>query len=220
MQVAFLLYEGFTALDIVGPYDVLRNAPGVEPVFVAQERGEVRTESGTLALMADASLAEVTSPEILVVPGGFGNRVLLGDEPLLSWLRTVHESTTWTTSVCTGSLLLAAAGLLDGIPAATHWLSRQTLASLGALPSKERVIQHDKIMTAAGVSAGIDMALRLVALTHGDLVAQAIQLAIEYDPDPPFDTGSPDRAPARVVDLARGGFAEEQRACEERAAFR
>jgi transcriptional regulator GlxA family with amidase domain len=134
--------------------------------------------------LADASLGEATAPGIVVVPGGFGSRLLLNREPLLSWLRTVHESTMWTTSVCTGSLLLAAAGLLDGVPAATHWLARETLASLGARPVAERVVQHGKIITAAGVSAGIDMALRLVQLMHGDTVARAIQLGIEYDPAP------------------------------------
>lgn len=217
MQIAFLLYDGFTALDITGPYDVLRNLPGCQPVFVAEGQGEVRNESGTLALVADATLHQITAPDILVVPGGFGTRILLGHEPLLSWLRSVHESTTWTTSVCTGSLLLAAAGLLDDAPATTHWLARETLESLGARPVSERVVQHGKIITSAGVSAGIDMALRLVALTHGDAAAQAIQLGIEYDPDPPFDAGSPDKAPAAVVEAVTRASAQEQQAFKQRA---
>jgi transcriptional regulator GlxA family with amidase domain len=215
VQVAFLLYDGFTALDIIGPYDVLKNLPGCDPVFVAEVPGPVRNESGTLALVADVSLEEVTAPEILVVPGGFGTRALLKHEPLLGWLRSVHRSTMWTTSVCTGSLLLAAAGLLDGLPATTHWLAREILASLGARPVAERVVQQGKIITAAGVSAGIDMALRLVQLTSGDTLAQAVQLGIEYDPDPPFDSGSPERAPRSVVELVTRGFGARERAFTE-----
>src|ERR1700693_4356552 len=146
MQIALLVYPGFTSLDIVGPYDVLRSMPGAEPVFVAEHQGQVRDESGTLGLVADRPMAEVQRPEIVVVPGGFGTRRLLEYEPILSWLRTVHETTTWTTSVCTGSLLLAAAGLLQGTPATTHWLARETLASLGAQPVAERVVQEGKII--------------------------------------------------------------------------
>ena len=201
MQIAFLLYDRFTALDIIGPYDVLNGMPDAEPVFVAETPGPVRNESGTLALVADRSLQEVQRPDVVVVPGGLGTRRLLRHEPLLEWLRRAHESTVWTTSVCTGSLLLAAAGLLDGAPAATHWLVRDTLASLGARPVRERVVRHGKIITAAGVSAGIDMALSLVALIHGDAVAQAVQLAIEYDPQPPFDAGAAEKAPPQVVEL-------------------
>jgi transcriptional regulator GlxA family with amidase domain len=217
MQIAYLLYDGFTALDITGPYDVLGNMPGCESVFVAEEAGPVRNESGTMAILADRSLHEVPSPEILVVPGGFGTRLLLEHDPLLSWLRTAHDSTTWTTSVCTGSLLLAAAGLLTGAPATTHWLARETLASLGAQPVPERVVRHGKIITAAGVSAGIDMALRLIQLIHGDTAAQAVQLGIEYDPDPPFDVGSPEKAPAAIVENVTRAFAHEESAFKARA---
>jgi transcriptional regulator GlxA family with amidase domain len=212
MQIALLLYPGFTSLDIVGPYDVLRSMPGAEPVFVAEHEGPVRDESGTLGLVADRALEEVLHPEVVVVPGGFGTRRLLGHEPLLSWLQDVHATTTWTTSVCTGSLLLAAAGILDGIPATTHWLARDTLASLGAEPVPERVVQEGKIITAAGVSAGIDMALRLVALIHGDTAAQAVQLGIEYAPEPPFDAGSPESAPAPVVDAVAKSYAKREAA--------
>jgi transcriptional regulator GlxA family with amidase domain len=217
MQVALLLYDGFTALDIIGPYDVLRSLPDCQPVFVAEEVGPVRNESGTLALVADASLTDVPAPEIVVVPGGFGTRRLLEHEPLLAWLRTAHQTTTWTTSVCTGSLLLAAAGLLNGVPATTHWLARPTLASLGAQPVSDRVVQQGKIITAAGVSAGIDMALRLVQLIHGDAAAQAVQLGIEYDPDPPFDTGSPEKAPAAVVEAVTRAFGEQETGVKARA---
>jgi transcriptional regulator GlxA family with amidase domain len=206
MQIAYLLYERFTALDITGPHDVLNSVPGNEAVFVAETAGPVRNESDTLSLVADASLDEVRSPDIVVVPGGFGNRVLLEHEPLHEWIRTVHENTTWTTSVCTGSLLLAAAGLLDGVPATTHWLARDLLGELGAIPVPDRVVQHGKIVTAAGVSSGIDMALRLVQEINGDEVAQAVQLGIEYDPEPPLDSGSPEKAPEPIVELVTAAF--------------
>jgi transcriptional regulator GlxA family with amidase domain len=209
MQVACLLYDRFTALDITGPHEVLNSVPGVEPIFVAETAGSVRNESDTLSLVADASLDEVRSPDILVVPGGLGTRALLDHEPLLGWIREVHESTTWTTSVCTGSLLLAAAGLLDGAPATTHWLARDLLAELGARPVPERIVEHGKIITAAGVSAGIDMALRLVQLMHGDELAQAVQLGIEYDPDPPLDAGSPEKAPPQIVETVKAVFAAQ-----------
>ena len=209
MQIAYLLYDRFTALDITGPHDVLNSVPGNEAIFVAEKRGPVRNESDTLSLVADASLDEVRSPDIVVVPGGFGNRALLEHEPLHEWIRAVHKNTAWTTSVCTGSLLLAAAGLLDGVPAATHWLARDLLAELGANPVPERVVEHGKILTAAGVSSGIDMALRLVQRINGDEVAQAVQLGIEYDPEPPLDAGSPEKAPQPIVDLVTAAFAAQ-----------
>jgi transcriptional regulator GlxA family with amidase domain len=181
-------------------------------VFVAETPGPVRNESATLALVADRALEEVPRPDVIVVPGGFGTRSLLRHEPVLGWLRRAHETTAWTTSVCTGSLLLAAAGLLDAAPATTHWLVRDTLASLGARAVPHRVVRHGKIITAAGVSAGIDMALELVALIHGEAVPQAVQLGIEYDPQPPFDAGSAQKAPPEVVKAvtARMGAAEHE----------
>ena len=209
MQVAYLLYDRFTALDITGPHEVLNSVPGTESIFVAERTGPVRNESGTLALVADRSLAEVPHPDVVVVPGGFGTRTLLQHEPLLSWLREAHATATWTTSVCTGSLLLAAAGLLDGVPATTHWLARDLLGSLGAITVPDRVVQHGSIVTAAGVSAGIDMALRLVQLMHGDAMAEAVQLGIEYDPQPPVHAGSPETAPPPVVEAVRAAFAAQ-----------
>ncbi|MFL5854579.1 MAG: DJ-1/PfpI family protein [Solirubrobacteraceae bacterium] len=203
MQIAIPLYDRFTALDAVGPYDVLGRLPGADLAFVAVEPGPVRTEQRTLALTADKALSEVPRPDIVMVPGGFGTRDLLDDEAMLGWLREAHEHSKWTTSVCTGSLLLAAAGILDGVEAATHWLARDELAALGAISVPERVVQRGKIVTAAGVSSGIDMALHLVALEAGDMAAQAIQLGIEYDPQPPFDAGSPEKAPAEVVEFMR-----------------
>jgi transcriptional regulator GlxA family with amidase domain len=206
MQVAYLLYDRFTALDVTGPHDVLNSVPGNEAIFVAEQAGPIRNESDTLSLVADASLEEVPSPDIVVVPGGFGNRMLLEHEPLHEWIRGVHETSTWTTSVCTGSLLLAAAGLLDGAPATTHWLARDVLAELGAKPVPERVVEHGKIVTAAGVASGIDMALHLVKTINGEQVAQAVQLGIEYDPEPPVDAGSPEKAPQEIVELVTAAF--------------
>lgn len=207
MQIAMLLYDGFVSLDAIGPYDVLNRVPGAELVFVAERSGLVSTDPGPLSVMATHTLDQVPRPDIVVVPGGHSNRALLTHEPLLAWIRTAHETTKWTTSVCTGSLLLAAAGVLTDLPATTHWLAREQLAQLGARPVAERVVEHGRIMTAAGVSAGIDMALRLVGRIAGDELAQAIQLGIEYDPDPPFDAGSPEKAPAAIVAAVRGARA-------------
>jgi transcriptional regulator GlxA family with amidase domain len=209
MKTAILIYDGFTALDAIGPYEVLRSAPGWEVEFVARERGEVRADSGAVGLSADRSLDEVTAADVLLVPGGEGNRKLLEDEELLSWLRAIDRTTTWTTSVCTGSLLLGAAGLLEGKRATGHWLFLEPLRSYGAEPVSERYVEDGKTITAAGVSAGIDMALYLLGRELGPEVAQAVQLGIEYDPSPPFDAGSPAKAPQPIVDavtaIARGG---------------
>ncbi|MCB0869745.1 MAG: DJ-1/PfpI family protein [Solirubrobacterales bacterium] len=206
MQVAYLLYDRFTALDITGPHEVFNSVPDVESVFVGENAGPCRNESDTLSMVADKSLEEVTAPDILVVPGGFGTRNLLDHEPLLEWIRSVDETSTWTTSVCTGALLLAAAGLLDGRPATTHWLARETLGELGAEPVADRVVIDGKYATGAGVSAGIDMALTLVSEIYGTEVAQAVQLGIEYDPQPPLDAGSPEKAPGEIVELVSAVF--------------
>ena len=200
MDVAIPLFDRFTALDAVGPYEVLSRLPGARVRFVAHEAGEVST-ARMLTLVAEARFEDVPAPEILVVPGGIGTRTLLEDERLLGWIRGVHETSQWTTSVCTGSLLLAAAGLLDGLEAATHWGSRAHLGRLGARPTARRVVEEGKIITAAGVSAGIDMALTLAARIAGDDIAKAIQLEIEYDPRPPFDAGSPEAAGEAIVAL-------------------
>jgi putative intracellular protease/amidase len=203
VHIAILLYDRFAALDAVGPYDVLSRLPGAEVTFVAAEPGPVRNETGTLALVADAAFAEHPHPDVVLVPGGLGTRALLDNEAILGWLREAHDHSTWTTSVCTGALLLAAAGLLDGVEATTYWLARDLLGELGAIPVPDRVVQRGKIITAAGVSSGIDMGLRLAQLEAGDTVAQAIQLGIEYDPQPPFDAGSPEKAPPEIVELVR-----------------
>jgi transcriptional regulator GlxA family with amidase domain len=192
-----------TALDAVGPYEVLSRLPGASVRFVAAAPGPKRTENEMLALSADATLDELPHPAVLVVPGGLGTRPLTKDEQMLDWIRGVHETSQWTTSVCTGALLLGAAGILDGLEATTHWMSLELLREYGATPVADRVVEQGKVITAAGVSAGIDMALLLAARIAGDEVAQAIQLAIEYDPSPPFDSGSPAKAPAAVLELVR-----------------
>jgi putative intracellular protease/amidase len=202
MDIACLLFERMTALDVIGPYEVLQNLPGARVKFVGKERGSVRTEQGMLGLVVDHTLDEVTSADVLVIPGGIGTRELIGDQLVLDWVRAIDATTTWTTSVCTGSLVLAAAGLLDGKPATTHWAVLDLLGALGAVPTSERVVEAGKIITAAGVSSGIDMALRLAAHIAGDDVAQAIQLGIEYDPQPPFDSGSVAKASDTVRELA------------------
>jgi transcriptional regulator GlxA family with amidase domain len=204
MQVAFALYPGFTALDFIGPYQVLSNAPGAEVVLCTAEPGTVSDDNGLLHLQVATGLAEVPSPDIVVVPGGPGSRTEAASAPdgaLVRWLAQVHETTTWTTSVCTGALILGAAGLLDGLDATTHWLSYDLLARYGARPTEERVVVRGKIATAAGVSAGIDLALTLVGLQWGEDTAKAIQLGIEYDPQPPFDSGAPSKAPAEITEL-------------------
>jgi transcriptional regulator GlxA family with amidase domain len=207
MDVAVLIFDRLTALDAIGPYEVLRSVPGWEVKFVGRSRGEVRTDSGFLGLSADHTLEEVTDPDIVLVPGGEGNRPLMEDETVLTWLRQVDEATRWTTSVCTGSLVLGAAGLLDGKRATSHWLFLERLREFGADPVGGRFVEDGKTITAAGVSAGIDMALHLVGRSVGPEVAQAVQLGIEYDPQPPFDSGSPTKAPAAIVEAVRAAAA-------------
>ena len=203
MQIAIPLYDGFTALDAVGPYEVLQRLPGTEIVWLAHEPGLVGTDTGQLRLHADAAFEDVPEPEIVVVPGGTGTDAVLDDERLVGWIRRAHETSQWTTSVCTGSLLLGAAGVLDGLEATSHWLDIDTLERFGATPTGRRVVEQGKVITAAGVSSGIDMALVLVAKLAGPEVAQAIQLGIEYDPQPPFDSGSVDKAAPEIVELVR-----------------
>lgn len=209
MDIAILLYDRFTALDAVGPYEVLVRYPGATVTFVAKEAGPVTTDTGRLTIVAEKSLADLPSPDILVVPGGPGQAEAMVDPAILDWVRSADATSTWTTSVCTGSLILAAAGLLEGKRATCHWLFLDDLRELGAEATGERVVFDGKVVTAAGVSAGIDMALRLVAESvgdGGDFVAQAIQLGIEYDPQPPYDAGAPGKAPAEVA-----GFLRENR---------
>jgi transcriptional regulator GlxA family with amidase domain len=202
MEIAIALYDGVTALDAIGPYEPLSRLPGAEIRFVGAEAGPKRSDTDALTLVADFGIDEVSSPDVVVVPGGEGSRTESGDA-LLDWIRNTHESSRWTTSVCTGSLLLGKAGILDGLKATSHWIYLDQLWEYGAEPTLERVVEQGKVITAAGVSSGIDMALRLIQLEAGDDVAEAIQLSIEYDPQPPLDSGSPQKARDQIVALVR-----------------
>ncbi len=208
MEIAILLFDKITALDAIGPYEVLSRLPDAKVTFIAKEPGLHRTENRMLALHADQPLSDVAHPDILVLPGGFGTRALAEDEQLLDWIRVAHESSIWTTSVCTGSLLLGAAGLLNGLEATTHWMVTDALAAYGAKPVSRRIVQQGKIITCSGVASGIDMALTLAAKIAGPEWAQGIQLGIEYDPEPPFVGGSLRSAPASIVELVRAHAAE------------
>jgi transcriptional regulator GlxA family with amidase domain len=203
VRIALLVFDRLTALDAVGPYEVLSRLPNAELRLVGKEVGVKRTDTGALGLEADLALSDLTDPDVLLVPGGPGSRPLMSDPDVLDWVRAAHEGSTWTTSVCTGALVLAAAGLLDGKRATTHWAYLDRLRELGAEPVSERVVEDGKVITAAGVSAGIDMALGLAARLAGEEVARAIQLGIEYDPQPPFDSGSPAKAHPDVIGLVR-----------------
>ena len=203
LRVAIPVFDRITALDAIGPYDVLQRIPWVDIVFVGATRQPVRSDNGFLGIEVDATFEDVPHPDVIVFPGGFGTRALVHDEHVLDWLRTAHETTTWTTSVCTGSLVLGAAGLLEGKRATTYWLALEQLAKHGAIPTDERVVFDGKVVTAAGVSSGIDMALTLAKEIGGDDLAQLLQLGIEYDPQPPFDSGSEAKAPAHISQFFR-----------------
>jgi putative intracellular protease/amidase len=204
MKVAIPLYDRFTALDAVGPYEVVQRIPGAEITWLAHSPGLVGTDTGQLRLHADAAFEDLPDPDILIVPGGTGTDDFLEDERLVGWIRKAHETSQWTTSVCTGSLLLGAAGVLDGLEATSHWLDIDSLQRYGASPTGRRVVEQGKVITAAGVSSGIDMALLLAAKIGGPELAEAIQLGIEYDPQPPFDAGSVEKASPAIVELVRG----------------
>jgi transcriptional regulator GlxA family with amidase domain len=199
MQIAILLYDRFTALDAVGPYEVLVRLPDTTVVFAAERPGPVRADTGMLALVADAALADVPHPDIVLVPGGPGQDEQMGEGAVHDWLRAADAASSWTTSVCTGSLILAAAGLLAGRRATSHWLALEELPKFGVTPVGQRVVIDGKFITAAGVSAGIDMALELAGRIGGKELAQAIQLGLEYDPQPPYRAGSPGKAPRDLV---------------------
>ncbi len=201
MLIALPLFDRFTALDAVGPYEVLSRLPGADVVLCGIDAITYRTDKG-LGMTADRRCADIDACDVLVVPGGFGARAATKDAALIDWIARMHATTTWTTSVCTGSLLLGAAGLLAGLDATTHWAAYDELRAFGARPTEQRVVERGKIITAAGVSSGIDMALTLAARIAGDDVAKAIQLAIEYDPQPPFDSGAPSKASPGVFAIA------------------
>ena len=211
MQIAIGLYPGFTALDAIGPYAVFTNVPGVDVVVCADRKGPLADESDLLHFDLVHTFDEVPEPDILLVPGGLITRRIAAEGgPIVDWIRAAHETTTYTTSVCTGALLLGAAGVLDGLPATTHWVAYDHLRSYGAEPTEQRVVIEGKVATAAGVSAGIDLALTLVDRLHGAEVAQAVQLGIEYDPQPPHDTGAPSKAPAEIRDLVSSVIADAE----------
>ena len=213
MQIAIGLYPEFTALDAIGPYQVLTQVPGVDVVLCAAQTGRLSDDNGLLHFDIEHTFADVPTPDMLLVPGGFVTRKLARDrDPIVEWIASAHEHTTYTTSVCTGALLLGAAGLLDGLDATTHWYAYDELAGYGAHPTEQRVVQQGKIWTAAGVSAGIDLALTLVAEVWGAEVSQAIHLGIEYDPQPPFDSGSPSKADPDILALVQAISAEKEAA--------
>jgi putative intracellular protease/amidase len=206
VEIAIPVFDQLTALDAIGPYEVLQRLPDVSVHFINKRVGEIRTDNGMLGLLADRTYADLSRPDVIVFPGGVGTRTVMRDEAILDWVRSAHETTRYTTSVCTGSLVLAAAGLLDGLEATTYWSAYDHLAALGAKPVSQRVVEQGRILTAAGVSSGIDMALRLAELLFDTNTAKAMQLMIEYDPQPPFDAGAVDKAGddvmQRVVELS------------------
>lgn len=207
MQIAFLLFDGITPLDAIGPFDVLGKLPGADVRFVGREKRLYRTKGGSLGLMADCTFEEVPSPDVLVIPGGPGADATADDAETTEWIAHAHEhSTTWTTSVCTGALILGGAGVLAGLEATTHWRAREDLRRYGATPVARRVVRQGKVITAAGVSSGIDMALTLAAEIAGREVAEAIQLGIEYDPEPPFSAGRFEDAPPERIEMVRSGL--------------
>jgi putative intracellular protease/amidase len=210
-EIAFLLYDEMTALDIVGPYEVLARLPEAEVKFVASTPGPIRTDVG-LVLTADSALEDVPTPDVIVVPGGPGVMAALEDTALVEWLRRAHETSKWTTSVCVGSLLLGAAGILKGKRATSHWSLRDSLRDFAAEPVAERVVIDGKVITAAGVASGIDMGLTLAAREAGEDEARALQLVIEYDPQPPFDSGALEKADSgtvrRATELLTSGVSE------------
>jgi len=207
LHITVLLFDRFTALDAVGPYEVLQRLPGATLTFVAPTAGPVSTDTNNLTMLVETAMREVEQTDVLVVPGGLGTGALQTDDDVLSWIRAIHPTTRFTTSVCTGSMVLAAAGLLRGVEATCHWAFIEHLAEHGAIPTRKRVVRQGKIITAAGVSAGIDMALTLAAEVSGDEVAQAIQLGIEYDPAPPFSAGTPRTAPPEITARLRAHLA-------------
>lgn len=200
MQIAIPVFDQMTALDAVGPYEVLSRVPGATVTWVGLTPDPVRADRG-LRIVPDAVLEDVPAPDVLVFGGGWGTRRLARDERVLDWVRNAHAQTRWTASVCTGSLVLGAAGLLDGVAATTHWDVYDELEATGAIIVSDRIVEHDRLLIGAGISAGIDLALLLVARLVDDDMGAAIQLAIEYDPEPPFDTGSPEKAGPELVDL-------------------
>ena len=207
MDIAILLYQGVTALDAIGPYEVLASMPEANVQFVAKEPGVITTHAGVPVLHANMAFADMPAPDIFLLPGGPDVSQAANDAETIAWIQQAHKTSKYSTSVCTGALILGAAGILDGLSATTHWMFHDALKDFGATPTQQRVVREGKVFTAAGVSSGIDMALTLVAAEYGDDIAQEIQLIIEYDPEPPFNAGSPAKAPKHIIDSLQQKFA-------------
>jgi len=202
-QIAIVLYPSFTALDLVGPYESLHYLPSADVRFVWHQTGPLTADSGVLTIGATHTFEETSSPDVVLVPGGPGSVRAAQDEVLLSWLRQVSTTADWTTSVCSGSVILAAAGLLTDRRATSHWITLPVLKTFGAVPvGDERIVVEGRIATAAGVSAGMDLGLWLTAQIGGEERARAVQLGLEYDPQPPFDSGHVSRASRRSKAMA------------------
>jgi len=208
MNITFLFYNGMTALDAIGPHEILARLPGATIYRASLQSGSIQAGAG-LTLITEYALSDITETDILVVPGGGSATSLRNYPEILTWIKKIHTTTTWTTSVCTGSLILGAAGVLSGVQATTHWAVMDRLETYGAIPTHKRIVESGKIITAAGVSAGIDMALSLASKIAGQSVAESLQLAIEYDPEPPFNAGSPEKAPSQIVDALRARLLEK-----------
>jgi putative intracellular protease/amidase len=209
MEIAVLTYPNMTALDAIGPYEVLSRLPEARLRFVAAEAGPITTDTGMLTISAEAGIAEVETADVLVVPGGpmTGVGAVMQHQPTLDWVKKIHEGSRYTVSVCSGSWILGAAGILKGKRAGSHWLALEGLKTFGAEPCSDRVVVDGKIWTAGGVTSGIDMALAFAAEVVDDDFAQTLQLAIQYDPKPPFKGGTPETAPAHIVQFARDNAA-------------
>jgi putative intracellular protease/amidase len=202
LEIVILLYDGMTALDAIGVYEVLRLIPNAQVKFTAKQKGEIRMDSRMLSLVAEASIDEIHKADIFVIPGGATTHELMQDQAVIDWVQKIHSTTRWTISVCTGCGLLLKAGLLNAQATTTHWGSLQCIEALGGKPTHQRIVRSGKIITAAGVSAGIDAALTLVALECDESLAKAIQLEIEYDPQPPFDSGAVEKSTPETIQKA------------------
>lgn len=222
LSIGFLLFPKLTQLDFTGPYEVMSRLPGAQVRLIWKEAGPVRADTG-LTMLADTAMADCPQLDILCIPGGPGVAALMEDEAVLAFLRAQAPGLRYLTSVCTGALVLGAAGLLRGRRATTHWASHDFLAALGAVPVKERVVQDGNLVTGGGVTAGVDFALTIAAEVAGPEAAQAIQLQIEYAPAPPFDAGRPETAPSSVLAAAQArgaGMRAEREALVRRVAAR
>lgn len=209
MNIVFLFYHSMTALDAIGPHEVLCRLPNANIYRTAKHAGIVETESSHLKMIAEYSFNEVTSADILLIPGAGNATSLKGDQETLAWIQDIHRTTTWTTSICTGSLILGAAGILSGLKATSHWAVIDRLSRWGATPTHQRIVEDNKVITAAGVSAGIDMALALAEKICGRSVGETLQLGIEYDPEPPFNSGSPQKASPQIYESLKKRLLEK-----------